>query len=112
MVPEVFIKGKHTFDSESVYQSKTGAVRKAQSLNVEPPENGFCRLLCIFRNPKHIDMASVHLIHELDGRGVTCPCLEQGIGFIQHIVRSIEDGLFFLNLPVYRFYLLIRFLQP
>jgi len=47
------------------------------------------------------------LVHELDGRGVTCPCLEQGIGFIQHIVRSIENGLFFLNLPVYRFCLLI-----
>lgn len=48
-------------------------------------------------------MASIDLIHKFDGRGITTSGFQECIGLVHNIIRTIKNGISFLNLFVKNF---------
>lgn len=100
MVSEMFIKGKNSFDAELIYQGKTGAVCKAQSPIFKFSEYCLSGGFDILVYSQNIYMALSHLVHELNGSGMAAAHFKKGIGFVQNIVRGVNNSLVLLKLGI------------
>lgn len=97
MIPKMLIEGKDSINIKMIYQCKAGTVCKTQFFILELPENSFCICFNIFSNVKYDDATFVHLIHKLNGCGMTASGFQECIDFIHDIVRTIDDCISFLN---------------
>lgn len=100
MIPEMFVKGKNSIDIKMIYPCEAGAIGKAQFLVFKLFENRFCRYLDFFGNTQYGNAASIDLIHKPDGRDMTASGFQKRIGFVQNIIRTIENSISFLSLSV------------
>ena len=97
MVSEMIIKCKDGVETEMVYQDKTCAVGKTQPSVLNSSEDNLGSGFNISGNPLNVYMSFVYLVHKLDGRSVAIPHLKESIGFIQDIIRGINNRLSFLK---------------
>lgn len=91
------VKRKNGIDAEMIYQDKACAVCKAELPVFKLPKDGLCSKFCITSNSKDVDVAFVHPVHKLDRSGVAAPHLKEGIGFIQDIIRGVDNSPSFLK---------------
>ena len=89
----MFIKCKSGIKAKMVYQGKACAVGKAQSFVLKPSEYHLCRCFNFLSNPLDFYMAFVYLIHKFNCRCMAASHLQEGVGFIQNIIRCVYDGI-------------------
>ena len=91
----MFIEGKDSINIKLIYQCKlVQSVNSILSLNCLKIVFAY---LNIFSNVKYDDATFVHLIHKLNGCGMTASGFQECIDFIHDIVRTIDDCISFLN---------------
>ncbi len=93
----MIVKGKDGVETEMVYKRKACAVGKTQPFIFSFFEGSFCNDFNIFVDSKNIYTAFACLVHKLDGSGVAASHFKKRVGFVQDIIRCINDGLSFLK---------------
>ena len=89
----MFIKCKNSIKTEMVYQGKACTVSKAQPFVLKPSEYCLCSGFKFLSNSLDFCMAFVDLVHKFDSRCVAASHLQEGVGFIQNIIRCVYDGI-------------------
>lgn len=103
----MLVKRENGVNAMMVYQGKANAVGKAQSLVFKLLEYRLCGGFNIFGNSKDSYMAFVHLAHKFNSRSVASSHLQEGIGFVQNIIRGVNKGVFLPKFCMYGFSLWI-----
>ena len=80
-------------ESVMVDQSKAGAIDKAKVFVIVSCKNRLGRLLNRFADTKHFDPGPVKTLHKLNGRLVTDPGANQGIGLGEDKIRCQKLSL-------------------
>ena len=93
----MFIKCKNSIKTEMVYQGKACTVSKAQPFVLKPSEYCLCSGFKFLSNSLDFCMAFVYLVHKFDSRCVAASHLQEGVGFIQAIIRRVYNGIFLLK---------------
>ena len=93
----MFIKCKNGIKAEMVYQGKACTVGKAQPFVLKPSEYCLCSSFKFLSNPLDFYMSFVYLVHEFNSRCVAASHFQESVGFIQDIIRCVDEGISLLK---------------
>ena len=99
----MLIESKDGFTSVMVNERKTCTVGKAQPSIFKLLKDSFCSTLDIFSHSDDFDMTLFNLLHKFNRRGMAASHFKKRIGLIEDIIRSIKNGLLFLEMRVNEF---------